>query len=60
MNRPLLSRLRPWTLLMLPLLAALASPPARAAADGDWSARVLRAVNDARQQQSLPPLELAP
>ena len=49
--------------LLFPLLFTLvlaASPPTRAADDGEWSARVLRAVNEARQQQGLLPMELAP
>ena len=41
------------------LVAAMALP-AGAAVDGDWSARVLSAVNEARQQQGLRPLEMAP
>lgn len=40
------------------LLAGAAG--AACATDADWSTRVVQAVNDARQQQGLPPLQPAP
>jgi uncharacterized protein YkwD len=42
------------------LLLLAASPSAAAADDGDWAARVLQAVNDARQQHGVPALLPAP
>ena len=53
---------RPALLLLhcIVTLMAAAALPAGAADDGEWAARVLRAVNEARQQQGLRPLELAP
>jgi uncharacterized protein YkwD len=47
--------------LCTPALAlALAAVPAWAGPDAGWPARVLRAVNDARHQQGLQALSLAP
>ena len=53
-TRPLLPRLLPW----LFVLVLATTPPVHAADGGDWPARVLRAVNEARQQQGLPALEM--
>lgn len=56
--RPPTSLLRTWLLALAG--AVLPAWAAQAADDADWPARVLRAVNEARQQQGLPPLAPAP
>lgn len=44
----------------LALVALVATLPVGAAEDAEWSQRVLQAVNEARQQAGVPPLQAAP